>query len=65
MGNSHQPLRILSHQQVIRAGQPLPSSVSFVGCFILGLKIFAIACAEVAAVFPLERPIDTVFLLFS
>lgn len=38
MGNSHQPLRILSHQQVIRAGQPLPSSVSFVGCFSLGLK---------------------------
>lgn len=38
MGHSHQPLRILSHQQVIRAGQPLPSSVSFVGCFSLGLK---------------------------
>lgn len=31
------PIRILSHQQVLRVGQPLPS-VSFVGCFGLGLK---------------------------
>lgn len=66
MGNSHQPIRILSYQQVIRVGQPLLPSVGFVGFSGVGLKKKnAIACTEVAAVLPPECPIDTVFLFFS
>lgn len=65
MGNSHQPIRILSYQQVIRVGQPLLPSVGFVGFSGVGLKKNAIACTEVAAVLPPECPIDTVFLFFS
>lgn len=38
MGNSHQPIRILSYQQVIRVGQPLLPSVGFVGFSGVGLK---------------------------
>lgn len=65
--NLTNPIRILSSQQVIRAGQPLLPSVGFVGCSGMGFKKRkkSIACTEVPAVFSPECPIDTVFLFFS
>lgn len=71
MGKFHQPhqdLKLLAGHQ---SGATLAASYWFCGLFWCGIlekekkKKKGIACTEVPAVFPLERPIDTVFLFFS